>query len=90
MTAEVRHGARQYRLGCRCEVCVADNYAKQATWRRQQRGKTPKTHGLNGYNIYGCRCGVCKTANAAVNQRRAAERERIRRAVAAGLPRDYA
>lgn len=34
-----------------------------ATFRRQNRGNEPPTHGKTGYQNYGCRCPECTEAN---------------------------
>lgn len=50
------HGLHGYRLGCRCDICVAAH-------RGVQEGTVEVKHGLDGYR-HGCRCEVCGEAHA--------------------------
>jgi hypothetical protein len=92
MTAPAVHGLQAYRRGCRCDVCVATNYGQQKRWRaRVKDGPVPvRVHGtLNGYQIYGCRCGACRETHRLAYRRRAAQKRRLWRLAAAGLPGDW-
>lgn len=54
------HGLQGYRLGCRCDICVAAH-------RGVQEGSLEVRHGLTGYRD-GCRCEVCREGHAAYHR----------------------
>lgn len=39
-------------------------YEKYKRWKLKNKGVEPPEHGVNGYVSYGCRCTICKAANA--------------------------
>jgi hypothetical protein len=68
----MEHGYRQYRRGCRCDVCRAANTALARAQRQrtyEARGypvkeRPPKPdHGSRSRYVRGCRCEPCTAAN---------------------------
>jgi hypothetical protein len=64
-----RPSRNAYANGCRCAGCREENRLYHAAQRRD-RAVVPvpeHVHGRNGYSNYGCRCAVCKAAQAVKN-----------------------
>lgn len=68
----MKHGASQYRAGCRCEVCRDGHRIHQQRLREAARWKEipESVHGTaNGYGYWDCRCEFCRAAKRAANHR---------------------
>ena len=55
---------------CRCAECRRANVEKVAAYLAKRAGREPPTHDLNAYKNWGCRCDVCRAANAAAGRQR--------------------
>lgn len=54
-----RHGARGYRVGCRCDVCRAGSWARVKALRSRGIAADDPRHGSNAGYAAGCRCPLC-------------------------------
>jgi hypothetical protein len=45
---------------CRCIPCTRANTVQVQLWREDHQGTQPPYHGEYGYNMFGCRCAVCR------------------------------
>lgn len=61
------HGLHGYKLGCRCETCVAAR-------KDVEGGRTEIKHGVYGYTL-GCRCDECREAKTTYNRQWRQRRE---------------
>ena len=58
-----RHGSEgRYRLGCRCDTCLAENLARAKAFDGQYSKRWTK-HATNAGYTAGCRCFACKEAH---------------------------
>ena len=82
MTAD--HGRSRYVQGCRCDICrtAAVGYRRAMRARGRARREAAAAegrlyvaagirHGLYAYQTHGCRCLLCRLANAAKHRARA-------------------
>ena len=68
----MKHGASQYRAGCRCEVCREGHRVNQERLRDAARWRPipEHVHGTtHGYGYWDCRCDRCCEAKRASNAR---------------------
>ena len=66
----MKHGASQYRAGCRCEVCREGHRLHQQRLREAARWKEIPAHvhgTTHGYGYWDCRCELCRAAKRASN-----------------------
>ena len=68
----MKHGASQYRAGCRCDICREGHRIHMQSVRENARWKPipEHVHGTtHGYGYWDCRCDLCRAAKRAANAR---------------------